>query len=309
MVTGRVSVILPSRNETFLAATVIDLLAKCQGDLEIIVVLDGYWPNPYDLPRTNPRVRILHKGAAEGMRQGINSAAAMATGEYLLKLDAHCMVAEGFDLALKADYHERNWVVVPRRYPLDPFAWAIEKRADHKYPVDAHALSYPYRRPGDPNCGLHGDVWKQRREARQDVLIDEEMSSQGSCWFMGVDHWRWMGDLDHVSYGPFFQEFQEIGNKTWLGGGQVMVNKKTWYAHLRKSNYKLGHGYSMADFRRDEVTAFTADYWMRDSWPRQVRSLRWLIERFSPVPTWPDSLDEAFDPRKRYQRRGEPVDV
>ena len=53
MVTGRVSVIIPSRNERFLTKTVIDLLAKAQGDIEIIAVLEGYWPDP-PLPEDPP---------------------------------------------------------------------------------------------------------------------------------------------------------------------------------------------------------------------------------------------------------------
>lgn len=226
------------------------------------------------------------------MRAAINAAARIAHGEYLMKLDGHCMVAPGFDVTLAADC-DRDWVVIPRRYPLEPEAWTIEERTDRKYPVDYHFLSWPYERPGDPDCGLHGDQWKARRDARQHLLVDEEMSSQGSCWFMHRDQWARMGELDAVSYGPFYQEFQEIGLKTWLGGGQVMVNKQTWYAHLRKGT-KYGRGYQMHDFRRDEVTRFTADYWMNDRWPKATRTLRWLIERFSPVPTWPSDLDAAF---------------
>jgi hypothetical protein len=40
---GLVSVIVPSRSERFLVPTVTDLLAKAQGPIEILVVLDGYW--------------------------------------------------------------------------------------------------------------------------------------------------------------------------------------------------------------------------------------------------------------------------
>lgn len=39
----RVSVIIPARNERFLPQTVADLLAH-GSDIEIIAVLDGYWP-------------------------------------------------------------------------------------------------------------------------------------------------------------------------------------------------------------------------------------------------------------------------
>lgn len=289
MVSGRVSLIIPSRNERFLPETVRDVLSKARGDIEIIVMLDGYWPTD-PLP-DDPRLIQIHRGSAQGMRPAINSAAEIATGEYLCKLDAHCMVAEGFDEVLKADC-DRDWVVVPRRYRLDPIAWAWQDVG--KPPIDYHYLSYPFERPGDGSCGMHGTIWPARAKARQDVLIDDEMSSQGSCWFMYREHFaERIGPLDIASYGNFIQEFQEIGLKTWLGGGAVKVNKKTNYAHLHKGP-TYGRGYSMAGFNHEAGRDFCTDYWMHDRWPQRVHDLRWLIEQFAPVPSWPADLDQAF---------------
>lgn len=292
VVVAKVSVIIPSRSEQFLVKTVADVLEKAAGDIEVIPVLDGYWET--DLP-DDPRVVQLHHGEALGMRPSINHGARVATGEYLLKLDGHCMVAPGFDEVLKADYHERNWVLVPRRYALEPETWTIDETAGHKgkYPIDAHYLSYPYERPDDPTCGMHGTPWDARSAARKDVLIDDEMSSQGSCWFMHREHWARLGELDIARYGNFIQEFQEIGNKTWLGGGAVKVTKNTWYAHLHKGS-RYGRGYSMTGFNHEAGRDFCIDYWMNDRWPARVRPLRWLVDQFSPVPGWPADLDKAF---------------
>lgn len=288
---AKVSIIIPSRNERFLVPTVADVLRQARGDVEVVVVLDGYWPDP-PVP-SDPRVKLLHRGTAQGMRPGINAAAAMATGDYLMKCDAHCSFSEGFDVALAAQC-EGDWVVVPRRDRLDPEAWTLQ--ASGKPPIDAHYLSYPYERPGDWSCGLHGTVWTQRAAARQAVLLDEEMSSQGSCWFMTRGQWGRIGPLDSVNYGNFIQEFQEVGLKTWLGGGAVMVNKAVTYLHLHKGR-TYGRGYSMAGFNHEAGRDFCTDYWMHDRWAGRVRGLRWLIERFAPVPTWPADLDEAFRPR------------
>ena len=41
-----VSVIIPSRKETFLNQTIQDIQKKFKGDFEIIVVLDGGWAEP-----------------------------------------------------------------------------------------------------------------------------------------------------------------------------------------------------------------------------------------------------------------------
>jgi glycosyltransferase involved in cell wall biosynthesis len=287
---AKVSILIPSRKEQFLVPTVNDVLRNARGEIEVIVVLDGYWE--HGLPN-DPRLKILHEGTPLGMRPAINHAAAMATGEYLLKCDGHVSFAEGFDEVLKAEYQEQNWILVPRRYPLDPETWAHEVRADHKYPIDAHYLSEPFERHGDSTPGLHGTEWRARRDARAHVLLDEEMTSQGSCWFMSRKHWGFLAPLDIAAYGSFWHEFQEIGLKTWLSGGQVMVTKRTSYAHLYKGK-RYGRGYSTRDMGHEAGTAFCTRFWMTDQpFSGRTRTMRWLLERFWPVPTWTD-LEATF---------------
>lgn len=285
----KLSVIVPSRNEWFLSQTVGDILGQARGDVELIVCLDGYWPTP-PLP-ADPRVKILHRGDAVGMRDNINAAAAIATGDVLMKLDAHCSLAEGYDVALTAEI-DGDWIVVPRRYALDAERWAWDESQPGKYPVDAHYLSNPIERQGDPTCGLHGTIWKHRRQARRDVLVDEEMSSQGSCWVMRREHFARIGPMDTGLYGPFVSEFQELGLKTWLGGGRVMVNKRTWYAHLYKGK-KHGRGYSLGPSQFSQGPAVT-DFWMNDRWADRVHDLSWLVDRFWPVPGWGDDPQKVF---------------
>lgn len=287
----KTSILIPARNERFTARTVQDLLTNARGEIEIIVVLDGSYADP-PLP-DDPRVRVLHFGEAQGMRPAINAAARLATGDFFLKTDAHCSFSEGFDEVLKADC-DGDWIVVPRRDRLEPETWTLQVTG--KPPIDAHYLSYPYERPDDPSCGLHGTVWNARAKARKDILLDEEMSSQGSCWFMSRGHWERLGEMDVEHYGSFIQEFQELGLKTWLGGGKVMVNKRCQYLHLHKGT-KYGRGYPLSGSEQRRGAAYATDFWMHDRWPERTRNLRWLIERFSPVPSWPADLDQAFDRR------------
>lgn len=281
MIDGRVSIIIPSCKERFLPQTISDLLAKAHGDIEVIAVLDGYWPDQRLVE--DKRLVLLHRGTQLGMRAGINAAAQIARGSYLLKIDAHCMVEDGFDLKLKADCAD-NWVVVPRRYSLDPEKWAFKNTG--KQPVDAHYLSWPYE-PGRAGVGLHGTVWNDRQRARTHILIDDEMSSQGSCWFMTRAWWdRRFGRLEAERYGSFVQEFQEIGNKTWLGGGEVKVNKKTWYAHLHKGK-EYGRGYFISKGEMARGAQACVDFWMFDKWTERQQDLKYLIDRFWPIPGWP----------------------
>src|SRR3990167_11142547 len=103
------SVIIPSRQPEYLQKTIDDLLLKARGEIEVIVVLDGYWPEP--MLRDDQRVKIIHQGAVHdnpGMRAAINAGMSVADGEYVMKIDEHCMMDEGFDEKLKADCQDNR---------------------------------------------------------------------------------------------------------------------------------------------------------------------------------------------------------
>lgn len=287
---SKVSVVIPSRNELFLPQTVNDLLTKAAGEVEVIVVLDGYWPDP-PLP-DDPRLRLLHFGSPRGMRAAINAGAGVATGEFLMKCDAHCMFQEGYDEILQADC-DGDWAVIPARYSLDAENWAIEKNGKPRR--DYHYLCYP-----DPHKehdgGMHGVEWWQRckeRFGKPEYEIDDNMSCQGSCWLMPRDYfWNHLGGLSEEGYGTFSQEFQEIGNKIWLGGGRVVVNKKCWYAHLHKGK-RYGRGYSANMHEIVGGHNYSSWFWMTNQpFKGRIHNIEWLIDKFWPVPTWPEDWRE-----------------
>ena len=284
-----VSVIIPSRNERFLPQTIADVLAHASGDVEVIAVLDGYWPDP-PLP-DDPRLRVLHHAESQGMRASINEAAQIARGRYLMKLDAHCSVSAGFDEVLSSEC-DVDWVVIPRRDRLDPIGWCRQDTG--KPPIDHHYLNWPGFKPDDPYCGLHGAIWPDRTRARMHISLDDEMTTQGSCWFTPTEYFlRRCYPLDQAHYGNITHEAQEITLKAWLSGGQVKVNKRCQYLHLHKGRL-YGRGYALGSSEHSRSTAHCTDYWMYDRWPDATKRLRWLIEKFAPVPTWPDDLDTVF---------------
>ena len=284
----RVSILIPSRNERFLPQTVDDILKHATGDIEVIPILDGYWPDE-PLPE-DKRVKIIHRGKSKGMRAAINAAASIATGEYLMKCDAHCSFQDGFDEVLSADC-DGDWVVIPRRDRLDAENWTRQETG--KPVIDYHYLSCPIT--NKEGYSMHGAIWNARTLERMnnpEYDIDENMSFQGSCWFMPRRHFlETLDGMSEEGYGTFTQEPQEIGMKTWLGGGRVMVNKRTTYLHLHKGR-KYGRGYTQ---NRPEVKAghlYSARFWMGNQWADRKHDIEWLIDRFAPVPTWPDDWQE-----------------
>ena len=97
--------------------------------------------------------------------------------------------------------------------------------------------------------------------------------------------------LSEEGYGPYIREGEEICLKTWLGGGRVMTNKKTWYAHLHKGK-TYGRMYFLNKRHIVRGIAYCDDFWFNNRWSEAQHDLAWLIERFMPVPSWTAELIE-----------------
>lgn len=299
---SKLSVVIPCRDEPYLKRTVKGLLDGAAGDVEVIITLDG--PQEVDLIE-DKRVKVIQHDKPLGRRAATNTAVRAATGKYLMKCDAHCKFAEGYDEILKADC-EDNWIVVPRYYVLDVDNW---KRLETKpNPVDAMRYLWPYQNQYKPKFVCR--PWPERSKACQDVLIDEDMGFDGSSWFMHKSHWDRLGEMEEKGYGTFVAEPEEIGLKTWLGPweGKVMRNKKVWYAHWSKflTGYweKTNNGKSWLEWEEwDEAWAYSADYWWHNRWEDRVHDTQWLIEKFAPLPGWPKDWRTKESVRLKYGNR------
>ncbi len=284
-----VSVLIPNRNSPFLTKTIEDILQKAVGDIEVIVNVDE---TPPDREVDDPRVTYIYQKSAIGLRRAINTCASRAKGRYIMKTDDHCMFAPGFDKAL-AENMQDNWVVVPPRYSLDAEKWEIEQ--NRKPRRDYHYICYPH--PHKTNDGgMHGVEWWARGKERSDPKydIDDSPSFQGSCWFMSLHYFNnFLHGMHEQGYGIFAQEAEEIVLKTWLSGGAVKVNKKTWYAHLRKGN-RYGRMYETP---RDIIDGcnWSAHHWLNNEEPGMIHKFEWLInEKFPNMPTWPDNWQQEL---------------
>ena len=93
-----VSVLIPARNEKYLQQTIESLHKSAKGEYEVIAVLDGYWPDPPI--QDHPKVKIVHFTEPIGQRAATNVAARLATMKYIMKIDAHTIMDEGFDVKM-----------------------------------------------------------------------------------------------------------------------------------------------------------------------------------------------------------------
>src|SRR3989304_9808771 len=114
------SVIIPTYNDPFLKKTIDSILENAQGEIEIIPILDGYsLPTPL---KSDPRVKVINIPLNQGMRPAINVGIEASDGDYIMKCDAHCLFAPGFDVTIIKNC-AKNWLMIPRRYSLDVINW------------------------------------------------------------------------------------------------------------------------------------------------------------------------------------------
>jgi len=295
-----VSIVIPTRNEQFLRQTTEDLLAKSRGDIEIIICMDGYDPEKDEKSVVDDRrVQYIEKPEAEGMRSGINSCVFEANGDYILKIDGHCLLDDGYDIKLVKD-SQPDWVVIPRRKRLDAENWCVQDCG--KPDVDYEFLSFPDNPSDFGGKGLNGRIWTQRivdRMSNNAYDIDENMSFQGSCWFMPRALFDELELMDDKMWGTFWSEAQEIGLRAWLSGKKVMTNKKTWYAHLHKGR-KYGRGYHLDGKQLNVGSKQNMRFFAGEKmWKNQIHPLSWLIERLMPIPGWTQEEVDRLKERER----------
>ena len=89
------------------------------------------------------------------------------------------------------------------------------------------------------------------------------------------------------NFGSWGNEGLEIACFGWLTGSKVLVNHRTWYAHMfRTQGGDFGFPYhnSGRDVHRTKTKVW--EYIKKKKLPNQKYPVSWLVKKFAPVPGW-----------------------
>lgn len=311
---AELSIIVPGRKEEWLARTVADVLAHAEADTEVVAVIDGETAGEPCAPHPRLRVEVLPESI--GQRAATNHGMRLSSADYVMKLDAHCAVAPGFDRVLLDAIRGRDtWTLIPQQRNLWVFSWKCKTCGERNYmgpmPERCTPVNYDGRAVSDRVCsgttfermmewrprpGTRTDFWqfdstlhfqyrgnwRGRRVEAGDLA--ETLSCLGACWLMRRDRYWELGGLDEA-HGSWGQMGTEIACKTWLSGGRLLTHRGTWYAHMFRTRQSEGFGFPYHNPGSGRLRAqdYSRDLWMNDKWPGQVYPLAWLINKFKPL--------------------------
>jgi len=128
----------------------------------------------------------------------------------------------------------------------------------------------------------------------------------------------WELNICDEGHGSWGQQGTEIAMKFWLSGGQVIINKRCWYAHLfRTAGGDFSFPYQQKQSQVEEARKYSKNLWLSNTFEKQIYPLSWVIEKFSPItgsgkwvgwhdPAGKDALDAVNEAGKKfYANRGE----
>ena len=116
----------------------------------------------------------------------------------------------------------------------------------------------------------------------------ETMSILGAFWMCSREMYFRL-DMCDEGHGSWGQMGTEVACKTWLSGGRLIVDKRTWFAHMfRTQGGDFGFPYKLKGSAVRKARRYSQDLWLNDKWEHAVHDLDWLLEKFKPVPDWHD---------------------
>lgn len=238
-----VSVIIPvgKIDEQYVDRTVQSIKDNAVGSLEILIESDK---------------------EKEGHRVLTNRMAAKAKGKYLLRIDAHSAMSEGWDARMKASCGPTT-LLTPIIDALDPEMWTGKGR-DMSMVTLTRTLqnTYPMFDRSIPNRN-----------------VEEETMSILGCTYMIQKDYYWHHQGCEEALGIWGAGGLEWVLKVWLTGGKVMVRTDTVCCHLFRDDGKTPFDIDIE--RLNKTFLELGNRWRSGLGRGQTRSLAWLEDKFS----------------------------
>jgi hypothetical protein len=288
------------------------------------VALDGAWSEPGLTDA--PNLTIVYFPESIGQRAATNQAARLSQAKYVMKIDAHCVVDEGFDVKMMEDMQD-NYTMIPTLYNLHAFDWVCignNPRSGNNFERKEWFVSRKgcghriYQSPTPKKCPacktgnmereliflprlnrksthyrfdstMHFKYWGSLGDlpqSRED--ISESLSAQGSCFMLTREkYWELNICDERHSKSGWGQQGTEVACATWLSGGKLMISRKTWYSHLfRTQGGDFSFPYPLSGTDQEASKAYSRDLWFNNKHEKQIYPLSWLLEKFWPIPDW-----------------------
>lgn len=207
-----ISVIIPAYNEkAYLNRTIDNFYKTARGDIEIVVVLNGYDQE------VDKRAIVLRYRDNLGERVAMNTAAHIAQGDYLFRIDAHCDISEDWDLKMLEVFRNR-----PKAVAVAPLT-ALNKQWNK---IPGHWYGF---------CNLlptMEEKWNHdKNNAKEHELIEMNMAFTG-CGFMLRKDFYWEAGGADESLPAMGAIGPEFALKGWLFGDGCYTRTDVLLGHI-----------------------------------------------------------------------------
>lgn len=184
------SILIPARNEMFLAKTIENIMENVEGNTEVIALLDGQWADP--AIKQHPDVKVVYFPESLGQREGTNQACRLSNAKYVMKVDAHCSFDKGFDVKILQDMHD-DWTLIPTMKNLHAFDWVCQKCGNKWYqgPTPTHCFKDYKAQERNKAC----DSKEFKREIR---WIGKESPNSRFFRFDNTLHFQYWGAFEET---------------------------------------------------------------------------------------------------------------
>ena len=229
-----VTVIISDLFEERLPETVRNIEDTADGPIEIIIKKDD---------------------EGKGMRHLLNQAANEANGQYLFKIDGHCIMSDHWDTLMKEVCQPNDMVVACIR-EIDNKTWTVRDKGYDFVTIksDLNIVKCDGKFNGSP--------------------VAETMATSGCAWMIRKDRFNEL-EQNWEELGRFGALGAEWALKVWLSGGRTLVHKDVICGHL----FRRGGSMKPADLVM--ARKILGNRFASMQGPQQVHPMNWLAQRFN----------------------------